>query len=304
MMRPSSLDNLAAFAAVARARSFTRAAAELRVSTSALSHTIKGLEAALGVRLLQRNSRSVSVTAAGERLLRALQPALSEINVALDALLRERDVVSGTVRLTATRHAYETVVRPVLTPFLADHPHAVVEVLIDYQLRDIVADRLDAGIRIGDKLEKDMIALPVGPNLRMAVVASPAYLAQYGTPYTPQDLNTHRCINYRMMASGQTYNWEFEKDQRQLDIQVAGPLTFNEPELMLEAALDGLGIAYITQDQAKSYLADGRLIHLLEEWTPPFPGYFLYYSSRKQVPPVLAALIAMLRRAETGKKIQ
>ncbi len=294
-MRPSSLDNLAAFAAVARARSFTRAAAELRVSTSALSHTIKGLEAALGVRLLQRNSRSVSVTAAGERLLQTLQPALSEIDVALEALLRERDVVSGTVRLTATRHAYETVVRPVLPQLLVDHPHAAVEVLIDYQLRDIVADRFDAGIRIGEKLEKDMIALPVGPDLRMAVVASPGYLAQYGTLRTPQDLSAHRCVNYHMMTIGQTYDWEFEQDQRQFDIQVTGPLTFNEPELMLEAALDGLGIAYILQDHANAYLAEGRLIRLFEDWTPPFPGYFLYYSSRRQVPPVLAALISALR---------
>lgn len=295
MMRPSSLDNLTAFAAVARARSFTRAAAELRVSTSALSHTIKGLEATLGVRLLQRNSRSVSVTTAGERLLQALQPALSEIDMALDALLRERDVVSGTVRLTATRHAYETVIRPVLSQFLAKHPHATVEVLIDYQLRDIVAERFDAGIRIGEKLEKDMIALPVGPDLRMAVVASPAYLAQHGTPHTPQDLNAHRCVNYRLMTSGQIYDWEFEKDQHRLDIRVVGPLTFNEPELMLEAALDGLGVAYLMQDHARVYLEDGRLIRLLEEWTPPFPGYFLYYSSRRQVPPVLVALIAALR---------
>lgn len=301
MMRRSSLDNLAAFAAVARARSFTRAAAELRVSTSALSHTIKGLEASLGVRLLQRNSRSVSVTAAGERLLGTLQPALSEIDIALEALHRERDLVSGAVRLTATRHAYETVIRPVLPGFLADHPQAEVEVMIDYQLRDIIADRFDAGIRLGEKLEKDMIAVSVGPDLRMAVVASPAYLTKHGTPQMPQDLREHRCVNYRMMASGQTYDWEFEQGQRRLDIQVTGPLTFNEPELMLEAALDGLGVAYIPLGHAATYLADGRLVRLFEEWTPPFPGYFLYYSSRRQVPATLAALIAVLRQNKSAE---
>ena len=295
MMNRGSLDDLAAFAAVARALSFTRAAAELRLSTSALSHTIKGLEARLGVRLLQRNSRSVSVTAAGERLLRTLEPALSEIGGALEALDRDRDLVSGVVRLTVTRNAFETIIRPVLPRFLAQHPQAGVEVLIDYQLRDIIAERLDAGIRLGEKLEQDMIAVRVGPDLRMAVVASPSYLAGHPPPETPQDLAGHRCVNYRMMASGETYDWEFERDGRALDIKVTGPLTFNEPELMLEAALDGLGVAYILDQQAQAHIAAGRLVRLLEDWTPPFPGYFLYYPSRRQVPPTLAALIAALR---------
>ena len=295
MMNRGSLDDLAAFAAVARALSFTRAAAELRLSTSALSHTIKGLEARLGVRLLQRNSRSVSVTAAGERLLRTLEPALSEIGGALEALDRDRDLVSGLVRLTVTRHAFETIIRPVLPRFLAQHPQAGVEVLIDYQLRDIIAERLDAGIRLGEKLEQDMIAVRVSPDLCMAVVASPSYLAGHPPPETPQDLAGHRCVNYRMMASGETYGWEFERDGRALDIKVTGPLTFNEPELMLEAALDGLGVAYILHQQAQAHIAAGRLVRLLEDWTPPFPGYFLYYPSRRQVPPTLAALIAALR---------
>lgn len=295
MMNRGSLDDLAAFAAVARALSFTRAAAELRLSTSALSHTIKGLEARLGVRLLQRNSRSVSVTAAGERLLRTLEPALSEIGGALEALDRDRDLVSGVVRLTVTRNAFETIIRPVLPRFLAQHPQAGVEVLIDYQLRDIIAERLDAGIRLGEKLEQDMIAVRVGPDLCMAVVASPSYLAGHPPPETPQDLAGHRCVNYRMMASGETYDWEFERDGRALDIKVTGPLTFNEPELMLEAALDGLGVAYILDQQAQAHIAAGRLVRLLDDWTPPFPGYFLYYPSRRQVPPTLAALIAALR---------
>lgn len=301
MMARNSLDNLAAFAAVARAQSFTRAAAELRVSTSALSHTIKGLEASLGIRLLQRNSRSVSVTAAGERLLQTLQPALSDINSALDDLNRERDLVSGAVRLTATRHAYETVIRPVLAGFLAAHPQASVEVLIDYQLRDIVADRLDAGIRIGEKLEQEMVAVAVGPELRMAVVASPTYLAQHPAPKTPQDLTHHRCVNYRMMASGQTYDWEFEQYGRTLDIKVTGPLTFNEPELMIAAAMDGLGIAYVMYDQVAKPIKRGQLIRLLDAWTPPYAGYFLYYSSRRQVPPTLAALIHVLRQQQAER---
>jgi len=300
-MSRGNLDDLAAFATVARLRSFTRAAAELRLSTSALSHTIKGLEARLGFRLLQRNSRSVSVTTAGERLLQTLEPALAEIGVALDELGRERDLVSGTVRLTATRHVFETVIRPVLPGFLSDHPQARVEVLIDYQLRDIIAERLDAGIRLGEKLEQDMIAVGVGPQLRMAVVASPSYLDRHPAPRAPQDLTGHRCVNYRMMASGQTYDWEFERDGHALDIKVTGPLTFNEPELMLEAALDGLGVAYVLQEQAQAHITSGRLSQLLADWTPPSPGYFLYYPSRRQMPPVLAALIAALRRARSER---
>jgi DNA-binding transcriptional LysR family regulator len=303
MMSRSSLDDLAAFAAVARAQSFTRAAVELRVSTSALSHTIKGLEARLGFRLLQRNSRSVSVTAAGERLLRTLEPALAEIGGALEELNREHDLVVGSVRLTTTRHAFETVIRPVLPGFFADHPQANIEVLIDYQFRDIIAERLDAGIRIGEKLEKDMIALRVGPDLRMAVVASPAYLSEHRTPLAPHDLTGHRCVNYRMMASGQAYDWEFEREGRALDIKVTGPLTFNEPGLMLEAALDGFGVAYLLEDHVEPYIATGRLVRLLEDWTPPFPGYFLYYSSRRQIPPTLAALIATLRRHRSGRLV-
>jgi DNA-binding transcriptional LysR family regulator len=295
MMSRHSLDDLAAFAVVARAGSFTRAAAELRVSTSALSHTIKGLEARLGIRLLQRNSRSVSVTAAGDRLLQTLAPALAEIGGALDQLGLERDLVLGTVRLTATLHAFETVIRPVLPGFLASHPRAGVEVLIDYQFRDIIAERLDAGIRLGEKLEKDMVAISVSPNLRMAVVASPAYLTENPAPQMPQDLMQHRCMNYRMMASGQTLDWEFEQQGRALDIKVNGPLTFNEPQLMLEAALDGLGIAYVLEEQAEPHIVTGRLVRLLEDWTPPFPGYFLYYPSRRQMPSTLTALIAILR---------
>lgn len=298
-MNRESLDDLAAFAAVARARSFTKAAADLRLSTSALSHKIKELEARLGIRLLQRNSRSVSVTEAGERLMQSLEPALAEIEGALDTLGRERDLVSGAVRITTTRHGYETVIRPVLPAFLAAHPKASVEVLVDYQLRDIIAERLDAGIRIGEKLERDMIAVSVGPELRMAVVAAPSYLAAHGVPEAPQALMRHACISCRMTPAAQTLDWEFERDGRAVALKVTGPLTFNEPQVMVEAAMDGLGIAYVVEGQALPHIAAGRLVRLLDDWSAPFPGYFFYYSSRRQMPAVLAALVAALRYPRT-----
>ena len=241
-------------------------------------------------------SRSVSVTEAGETLLRRLDPALAEIAGALDDVGRQSGKVSGTVRITATRHAFETVLRPILPGFGESHPEATVEVLVEYGFRDIVADRFDAGIRLGEKVEKDMIAVAVGPDLRMAVVASPSYLARHAAPETPVELTRHRCINYRMMASGSLYAWEFERDGRALDVKVDGPLTFNEPALMLEAAVDGLGVAYVLEDQASPLIAEGRLMRLFADWSPAFPGYFLYYPSRRQIPPVLAALIATLRR--------
>lgn len=294
-MNRAGLDDLAAFAIVARTLSFTRAAAELRLSTSALSHKIKEMEARLGIRLLQRNSRSVSLTEAGAQLLQTLAPALEEIDGALDRLGQERGSVAGTVRITATRHGYETVIRPVLAEFLATHPKAGVEVLIDYQRRDIIAERIDAGIRIGEKLEQDMIAISVSPELRMAVVASPAYLAAHGVPQVPQDLMSHACINARMAASGSSIDWEFERHGRALAIKVEGPLTFNDPLVMLDAAMADLGIAYVIEGSALAHIASGRLVRMLEDWSAPFPGYFLYYPSRRQMPAVLAALVAILR---------
>jgi DNA-binding transcriptional LysR family regulator len=295
MMQRGDLDDLSAFAAVARERSFTRAAAGLGLSTSALSYRIKRLEDRLGVRLLQRNSRSVATTDAGERLLHTLAPALEDIGEALDDLGRQRDSVSGTVRITATRQAYEAVIRPILPGFGASHPQATIEVLINYEFRDIIADRLDAGIRIGEKLEQDMIALSVSPELRMAVVASPDYLLAHPAPEAPQQLGEHRCINYRLRAAGNMMPWEFERDGRDLQVKVEGPLTVNDPELAVDAALDGLGLAYVLESRAAPFLADGRLVRLLADWTAPFPGFFLYYPSRRQIPPTLAALIAMLR---------
>lgn len=300
MMIRDDLGDLAAFAVVARERSFTRAATELRLSTSALSYAIKKLEERLGIRLLQRNSRSVSVTEAGERLLQRLGPALSEIHGALDDLGQQRDGASGLVRITATRHAFDRVIQPVLPDFCATHPRATVEVVVDHGFRDIIADRFDAGIRIGEKVEKDMIAVAVGPELRMAAVASPAYLARHPAPQTPNDLTRHRCINQRMMASGALYAWEFERDGRELAVKVDGPLIFNDPAPAVQAALAGLGVAYVLEDHARPHVAAGRLVSLLRDWTPLFPGYFLYYPSRVQTPPVLAAFIAALRRRRAG----
>lgn len=294
-MTDASLDDLASFACVARLGSFTRAARQLGTSTSNLSHTIRRLETRIGTRLLQRSSRSVGVTEVGEALLATLAPALESIGTALDALDRGRGRVAGTLRLTVTRQAYDAVVRPVLPSFIAANPDATVEVLVDYAYRDIVADRFDAGIRLGEKLERDMIALKVGPEMRMAVVATPAYLARAEPIQVPMDLTRHRCINYRMTGAGTIYAWEFERDGHALEVHVPGPLAFNEPELMLGAVLDGLGVGYLLDHEVAPYVTDGRLLRLLADWTPPFSGFHIYYSSRRQMRPILAAFIEALR---------
>ena len=293
------LDDLAAFSCIARNGSFTRAASELGTSTSNLSHTIKGLERQLGIRLLQRNSRSVSPSEAGAELLATLDPALRSVESAVSTLQLGAGSVTGTLRLTATREGYHAVVRPVLPAFTAAHPAAGIEVLIEYGFRDIISDRFDAGIRLGEKLEQDMIAIKIGGDLRMAVVATPAYLAKHGTPADPRALAAHRCINYRMVAAGSLYAWEFERGAEALEIRVDGPLIFNQPDLMLDAALESLGIAYVLEGQAAPFIEQGRLVRLLEEWTPPFPGFFLYHPSRQQTRPVLAAFVALARTLAT-----
>lgn len=297
--RPS-LDDLVAFSVVAQARNFTRAAAQLQTSTSNLSHTIRRLETRLGTRLLNRNSRSVSPTEAGEALLSTLCPALGMIEEGLQSIDRGRAEVSGTLRLTCTRQAYDAVIAPILPQFTKAHPQAVVDVLIETAYRDIVADRFDAGIRLGEKIERDMIILKVGPELSMAVVASPAYLETsladgVTTIDHPADLARHRCINYRMAGSGALYAWEFERDGQAFGVRVSGPLASNEPALMLDAALAGLGIGYLLEHEVAPHLADGRLVRLLAEWTPPFAGFHLYYPSRRQMRPVLAAFLDLVR---------
>ena len=291
------LDELAAFAAVAQAASFTRAAGQLGVSTSALSHTIRQLEARLGLRLLQRTSRRVAMTDAGAELFATLSPALARIEETLHLLGEAAGQVAGPVRLTCTRHAYDSIIRPVLPAFCTAHPRARVEVMVDTRLRDIIAEGLDAGIRLGEKLQQDMVALRVGPDLRMAVVASPAYLAAHGAPATPHALTAHRCVIYRMVPNAAPLDWDFAEDGREFTIRVDGPLATNDPDTMLQAALDGLAIATVLEESVAPFVAEGRLVRLLAEWTPPFPGYYLYYPSRRQMPPVLAALVAELRRA-------
>lgn len=293
--KQSKLDDMAAFAEVAQKGNFTRAAVALGMSTSNLSHTIRRLETSLGHRLLQRNSRSVAVTEAGRTLLTALEPALSGIENALKSLDQGRDLVSGTLRLTLTRQAYEAVVRPVIATFTSTHPQAAIEVLIDSAYRDIIAEQFDAGIRLGEKLQQDMIALQVGPDLAMAVVATPAYLEKHPSITQPADLTHHRCINYKMVSAGSIYAWEFEKDGKALEVNVTGPLTCNEPEIMLGAALDGVGVGYLLEHEVAPYLESGELIRVLRDWTPPFPGFHFYYPSRRQMRPVLSAFLAMIR---------
>lgn len=294
-MKRDDLYDLAAFAVVAEKASFTRAAAELGMSQSALSHAIKSLEERMGVRLLSRTTRSVSVTDAGERLLRSLSPALGEISHAVDAVGAMRGKVSGSLRITATKHAVSSVVMPILPGFLEANPDIQLELIVDDRLMDIVAERIDAGIRFGDIVEKDMIAVRIGPDIRMAVVGAPSYLENSPPLDTPRELAHHRCINYRLMRSGGLYAWDFVEDGRPFQVRVSGPLVFNNTDLIREAALAGQGLAFVYENDVAADLKAGRLVRTLDKWCPSFPGYYLYHPSRRQSPPALAALIAALR---------
>ncbi len=294
-MKREDLYDLAAFAVVAAQGSFTRAAAELGMSQSALSHAMKALEERIGVRLLSRTTRSVSTTEAGEMLLRSLGPALAEITSGVGAVGALRGKPSGTVRITATKHAVSSVVMPALPGFLAAHPDIRVDMIVDDNLTDIVADRFDAGIRFGDIVEKDMIAVRIGPDIRMAVVGAPSYFADHPVPRTPRELAGHRCINYRHVKSGGLYAWDFEEKGRPFQVRVDGPLVFNNADLIRAAALAGQGLGFVYEDEAVADIEAGRLTRILEKWCPTFPGYYLYHPSRRQTPPALAALIAALR---------
>lgn len=265
--------DLLAFLAVARERSFTRAAAKLGVSQSALSHTVRSLEAKLGLRLLNRTTRSVSPTEAGERLLLSVGPRFEEIEAELAALTELRHKPAGNLRITCGEHAADSILWPALCKFLPQYPDIKVEVTVDYGFVDIVAQRYDAGIRFREAIEEDMIAIPIGPEMRMAAVASPEYFARHAPPKTPHELSEHNCINMRMPTYGGFYIWEFEKDGRELRLRVDGQLAFNGSYQILNAALAGYGIAYLPQDMMPEYLAAGRLKRVLEDWCPPFPGY-------------------------------
>jgi DNA-binding transcriptional LysR family regulator len=289
------INDLAAFIAVAREQSFTKAAAKLGVSQSALSHTITGLEKRLGVRLLTRNTRSVSSTQAGERLLQNVGPHMDEIESELVALSEFRDKPAGTIRITAAEHPANGVIWPALAKLLPDHPDIQVEIIVDYGLTDIVAERYDAGVRLGEQVAKDMIAVRIGPDMCMAAVGSPAYFARHPKPVAPHDLTVHSCINMRLPTHGGIYAWEFEKDGHELRVRVEGQLVFNNIALRLNAALEGLGLAYLPEDVVGDDLRSGRLVRVLEDWCPPFPGYHLYYPSRRQASAAFALLVNALR---------
>jgi DNA-binding transcriptional LysR family regulator len=294
-MPRSDFDNLHAFILVARERSFTRAAAQLGVTQSALSHTIRALEARLDVRLLTRTTRGVSPTEAGERLYKSLEPHYEGMAAALAALNELRDKPAGTIRITAHDHAASTVLWPRLAPLLLRYPDVKVEIDIEYGMIDIVAERFDAGVRLGDQVAKDMVAVRISEDVRMAVVASPGYLAERPAPALPQDLTAHQCINMRLPTYGNVYAWEFEKDGQALQVQVGGQCTFNTTPQMLQAALDGYGFAYVPEDLALGHLAAGRLLRVLDDWCPTWPGYHLYYPSRRQSSPAFALIVDALR---------
>ena len=294
-MRGKNTHDLMAFLAVAKERSFTRAAAQLGVSQSALSHTIRGLEERLGLRLLTRTTRSVAPTEAGERLVRTVGPKFEQIDFELSALTELREKPAGNIRITAGEHAAQAVLWPVLTTLLPRYPDIKVELTIDYGLTDIVAERYDAGIRLGEQVAKDMIAVRIGPDFCMAVVGAPSYFETRPKPKKPQDLTAHDCINIRLPTYGGIYAWEFEKRGRELRVRVDGQLVFNNIALRLDAVLAGLGLAYLPEDHVAPYVADGRLIRVLEDWCAPFPGYHLYYPSRRQVAPAFALLVDALR---------
>lgn len=294
-MARQNVNELLDFLAVARERSFTRAAAKLGVSQSALSHTLRALEERLGVRLLTRTTRSVAPTEAGERLLRTVGPRFEEIEAEVAALGELRAKPAGTIRLTASDYAADAILWPKLSKFLRAYPDVKVEIIVDNGFTDIVAERYDAGVRIGEQVAKDMIAVRIGPDVRMAVVAAPSYFKKRGAPKRPQDLIAHNCINLRLPTRGGLYAWEFEKDGHELKVRVEGQLVFNGTARMLSAALAGFGLAYVPEDLARRHIAAGRLRQALEDWCPPFPGYHLYYPSRRQSSAAFTLLVDALR---------
>ena len=303
-MAGENLDDLAAFLAVATERSFTRAAAKLGVSQSALSQTVRNLEGRLGVRLLSRTTRSVAPTAAGDRLLQSVGPRIDDIRAELTALSGLGGKPSGTVRISADEHAATMVLWPALQRILPNYPGITVEIALNNGLVDIVAERCDAGVRSGDIVDKDMIAVPIGPDIRMVVVGSPSFLEGRSRPVTPQDLSDYPCINLRLPTHGGLYAWEFNKAGRDMRVRVAGQLIFNSIGLMLNAALAGFGLAYLAEDQVGPYLASGQLVQVLADFCPAFSGHHLYYPSRRQPSPAFAILVDALRYRAPAKLLR
>jgi DNA-binding transcriptional LysR family regulator len=294
-MPRQNINDLIAFRGVARERSFTRAAAQMGVSPSALSHTIRSLEERLGVRLLTRTTRSVAPTEAGERLLATIGPRLDEIEAELVSLSELRDRPAGTIRITTGIHAAETILWPAMARLLPDYPDVAVEISVNAGFVDIVAERFDAGVRLGETIAEDMVAVRIGADMRMAAVASTSYLATRKPPRTPQELSEHNCINLRFPTLGGLYAWEFEKAGRALNVHVEGQVIANDIAIAKQAALDGLGIAYLPEDYVLEEVEAGTLMRVLADWTPPFPGYYLYYPSRRQQSPAFALLIEAVR---------
>jgi DNA-binding transcriptional LysR family regulator len=296
-VRRRNLNDLLAFVTVGRERSFTKAAAVLGVTQSALSQAIRGLEERLDIRLLTRTTRSVSPTPAGERLMHAIGDRLDEIEAELDALTAVRDKPAGTVRITCGDFVLQSVLLPKLAPLLRDFPDIKLEFEVNYGFRDIVADRFDAGVRLGKTIDKDMIALPIGPPLRMAVVGSPGYFQKYPAPKKPHDLTGHLCINQRMPTSGGLYVWDFERRGKKANVRVGGPLIFNTTPPQVDAALAGLGLALLPEDELIPHVESGKLLRVLEDWCPTFAGYHLYYPSRRQASPAFSLVLQALRIA-------
>jgi DNA-binding transcriptional LysR family regulator len=294
-MPQTDLNDLLVFLAVARERSFTRAAAQLGVSQSALSQTLRGLEARLGLRLLTRTTRSVAPTQAGERLLQNIGPRFEEIDAELNAVRDLRERPAGTIRITATEYAADAVLIPKLAKLLPDYPDIQVEIVVDYGLSNIVAEGYDAGVRSGEQVAKDMIAVRIGPDLRMAVVGAPSYFRKRNEPKKPQDLVGHNCINLRLPSHGGVYAWEFEKSGRELKVRVDGQMILNGANQMLNAALAGVGLAYIPEDMAGPYLTKGRLKRVLADWCQPYSGYHLFYPSRRQSSAAFNLVVEALR---------
>jgi DNA-binding transcriptional LysR family regulator len=303
-MARETMNDLIAFLAVARERSFTRAAAQLGVSQPALSHTISTLETRLGLRLLTRTTRSVAPTEAGDRLLRTVGPHFDGIEAGLAAVTALREKPAGSLRLTSVEHATDSILAPALTKLLPDYPDIKVEIINDYRLTDIVAERYDAGVRLGEQVAKDTIALRIGPDFRMAVVGAPAYFKERARPLGPHDLTDHTCIGLRLPTSGGLYSWPFAKGGRELKVRADGQLVFNTVTMMLNMALAGLGLAHLPEDVVRIHVAEGRLIRVLSEWCPPISGYHLYYPTRRQPTPAFVLLVNALRHRGRSRAVR
>ncbi|MCA0270668.1 MAG: LysR family transcriptional regulator [Proteobacteria bacterium] len=299
-MAREQFNDLLWFLAVAEERSFTRAAARLGISQSTLSHTIKRLETQMGLRLLHRTTRNVAPTEAGERLQATLAPRFAEIEAEMAALTDFRDKTAGRIRMTLSDHALNSVVWPKLRPVMASYPDIRLELHVQNGFSNIVQEGFDAGIRLGESIEADMVAVRVGPDWRLVAVASPAYLAAHGRPEHPKELLAHNCINYRYTPRGGQYAWEFAQGEEDLRVRVEGQLTFNGADKMVDAAVAGLGIAYVPEDTVTGALASGALEQVLDEWSPHFPGYYIYYPSRHQNLPAFRVILDALRHRPGG----